>query len=293
MVAPIFVCYRRDDSSAAAGRLRDAIAHMFSQRAVFLDHSSIHPGEKWRREIQKQLAQAKIVIAIIGPEWLRVSDEWGVRRIDSPDDWVRRELETALSKKNLLLLPVLVSGAKLPPRNKMPKSLGPLLDRQALELRDSFWGHDVKLVLERIKSILPLKQLENSKRGPYPIPPADKPDPISKRQLQAALKGPLKNWKVVQSSCPDGNHITKTELFREYEFPSFRDAVGFMYQLAPGCDIAIHHPRWENIWRTLRVYLTTWDINQQISDRDIQLAKYFDQAYAEIPQKGKKPNKAK
>ena len=51
-----------------------------------------------------------------------------------------------------------------------------------------------------------------------------------------------------------------------------------MYRVAPGCDIAIHHTRWENIWRTVRVYLTTWDIDHQISDRDIQLAKYLPEA---------------
>ena len=55
-----------------------------------------------------------------------------------------------------------------------------------------------------------------------------------------------------------------------------------MAQVAPGCDIAMHHPRWENIWKTIRVYLTTWDIKHRISDRDIQLARYFDRAYAEF-----------
>ena len=60
-----------------------------------------------------------------------------------------------------------------------------------------------------------------------------------------------------------------------------------MNEVAPGCDIAIHHPRWENLWRSLRVWLTTWDIGHRISDRDIQLAKYFDKAYADFP--GAKP----
>ena len=56
-----------------------------------------------------------------------------------------------------------------------------------------------------------------------------------------------------------------------------------MSQVAKGCDIANHHPRWENLWKTLRVFLTTWNIGHKISDRDIQLAKYFDSAYAEFP----------
>jgi len=56
-----------------------------------------------------------------------------------------------------------------------------------------------------------------------------------------------------------------------------------MYEVAPGCDIAVHHPRWENIWKSLRVYLTTWDIGQRLTDRDIQLAKYLDAAFNDFP----------
>ena len=98
----------------------------------------------------------------------------------------------------------------------------------------------------------------------------------------------MRLWRVVTSPLPEEPERQRTELFREYEFPSFRDAVGFMYQLAPGCDIAIHHPRWENIWRTVRVYLTTWDIGHEISDRDVQLAKYFERAFNDCPRSGKR-----
>ncbi|WP_392531464.1 4a-hydroxytetrahydrobiopterin dehydratase [Nostoc sp. C117] len=71
--------------------------------------------------------------------------------------------------------------------------------------------------------------------------------------------------------------------FFAYNFKTFRYAIELMNQVAPGCDIALHHPRWENVWRTVRVYLTTWDIGHQISDRDIQLAKYFDKAFSDFP----------
>jgi hypothetical protein len=36
------------------------------------------------------------------------------------------------------------------------------------------------------------------------------------------------------------------------------------------------------IWQTLRVYLTTWNIDHKISDRDVQLAKYLDASYIEF-----------
>lgn len=282
MVAPIFICYRRDDSGSTAGRVRDAIAHTFGDRAVFFDHSSIEPGVKWPAKLEEGLKHASIVISIIGPNWLRSSDKWGRRRIDEPDDWVRKEIETALLNKKLLL-PVLVAGASLPPRDKIPDSLAPFLDHQVVELRDAFWQHDIQLVLERIKSVLTPDQLKSVKRGPYPTPPPDKPMPIPESQLEKALNGTLRHWVVTSSTLPEDPSLTRTELFREYEFRSFREAVKFMYQLAPGCDISIHHPRWENIFRTVRVYLSTWDIGHQISDRDVQLAKYFEKSFNDFP----------
>lgn len=117
----------------------------------------------------------------------------------------------------------------------------------------------------------------------YPIPSAEKPEPISEKSLKVALNGNLSKWKKVVSPLPEDPNKIRIELFRQYQFNTFLGAIEFMHTVASGCDIALHHPRWENVWRTVRVYLTTWDIDHQISDRDIQLAKYLDQAFANFP----------
>lgn len=62
---------------------------------------------------------AKAVIIILGREWVRVGDEWGLRRIDEENDWVRREIEQALVQ-NKEIIPVLVGGAQMPPADKLP-----------------------------------------------------------------------------------------------------------------------------------------------------------------------------
>jgi pterin-4a-carbinolamine dehydratase len=113
--------------------------------------------------------------------------------------------------------------------------------------------------------------------------PIETPDPISEEKLQIAFKNNLSNWKKVVSQLPEDPHKIRVELFRQYKFKTFVDAIDFMKNVAPACDIALHHPRWENVWRTVRVYLSTWDIDHQISDRDIQLAKYFDYAFTNFP----------
>lgn len=40
-----------------------------------------------------------------------------------------------------------------------------------------------------------------------------------------------------------------------------------------------HHPRWENVYRTLRVALSTWDIGHRISYADAMLAQAFDRTF--------------
>lgn len=245
-----------------------------------MDASSIQPGAKWPSRISSALDSARAVLVIIGPEWIRVSDQWGGRRIDEENDWVRKEIEQALSQDKEVI-PVLVREALVPPRHKLPESISALFDRQAIEIRTSYWDHDIKLLQSRLESVAgtPVAQ---KPAGPYPVPPPEVPDPIGDDRLEIALKGTLSQWRKVVSPLPEKPDTVRTELFREYKFKNFRDAIRFMSEVAPGCDIAIHHPRWENIWATLRVYLTTWDIGHLISDRDIQLAKYFDTAYSDF-----------
>ena len=117
----------------------------------------------------------------------------------------------------------------------------------------------------------------------YPTPPPEVPDPISDRKLQIALDNTLARWKKIETPLPEDPEITRVEIFRSYRFKTFIDAVGFMQMTAKGCEHAMHHPRWENIWRTVNVYLTTWDVGHQVSDRDIQLAKFLDHAFANFP----------
>jgi len=89
----------------------------------------------------------------------------------------------------------------------------------------------------------------------------------------------LQDWKVVEAPLPEDPHQVRIELHRTFLFRGFRDVLAFMAEVGDFADKADHHPRWENIYKTLRVYLTTWEIGHRISQRDVQLAQYFDRAY--------------
>jgi len=283
-VAPsVFISYRRDDAAPEAQLLSDAIRRLLGDDSVFMDVKSLRGGEQWPEVLKRSILAARVVVAVIGPEWARVADERGRRRITQKHDWVRLELATALNTANKLVIPVLVRNAKLPPDKVLPRDVRGLLQKNALEIRTTYFDHDVQLLTAQLKSVTSAVSGHSTRPSPYPRHPPEGPQPIPEADLTRLLDKELKEWSIIKSPLPENASATRTELYRHFEFENFQAAVAFMMQVAPGCDIAMHHPRWENIWTHLYVYLTTWDIDHRISDRDVQLARYFERAFSEFP----------
>jgi hypothetical protein len=146
---PIFLSYRRTDSAAETGRLYSALRDRFGPKSVFMDSASTAWGESWPEVVESAVAGADFVVAVIGPGWLVAQDEWGFRRIDQPDDWVRRELEFALEERKAVL-PLLVGEMRMPPPDKLPAELSELSTKQALYVREETWEADVEGLLQSL-----------------------------------------------------------------------------------------------------------------------------------------------
>jgi TIR domain len=179
------ISYRREDSASEAGRICSAIHQEFGEDSVFLDTSSIQAGAKWPEEIQSALKAAETIIVVIGPEWLRVgSNEWGQRRIDQENDWVRQELSLAL-KENKSVVPVLVRGARMPPADALPECINTLPHRQKLDIRNDYWDHDIELLLVRLpRPSSKQQEANNSKLGPYLRNSPAGPAPLGEDKLR-------------------------------------------------------------------------------------------------------------
>jgi pterin-4a-carbinolamine dehydratase len=281
MSSHVFISYRRDDAAAEALLLSDAIRSRLGQRAVFMDTTSLSGGQQWPDALREAVLAADVVLAVIGPDWIRTADQYGRRRIDQDDDWVRLELATALAVEKKRIIPVLVKAAQLPPPDALPPSIRSLPTRHGLEIRRDYFNHDVQLLTAQLGDVERSPSGDTVNSSPYPRNPPEGPEKISADRLQRLLETELTQWTRLESTLPEEPAVTRVELYREFRFKSFQAAIAFMMQVAPGCDIAMHHPRWENIWKTLRVYLTTWDVGHHVSDRDVQLARYFDRAYSE------------
>ena len=87
------------------------------------------------------------------------------------------------------------------------------------------------------------------------------PPPVLRaRELEEALAS-LDGWEV-----KDG------KLHREYSFANFVEAFGFMARAALVAERADHQPEWFNVYRTVRVNLTTHE-SGGITERDTALAR--------------------
>ena len=135
----IFISYRRADAPGHAGRIYDSLARIFGAERLFMDVAAIQPGETFADRIDRTLNASGAVLVIIGREWMH--------RLQGPEsesreDFVRRELTTAL-KRQVLIVPVLVEGAAMPAAQDLPEDLRALAQRNAIELSDSRWEHDI------------------------------------------------------------------------------------------------------------------------------------------------------
>lgn len=120
--------YRRSDTQETAELLYPRLAKQFGPSNVFMDRADIEHGQRWRDEVNAQIAAADMFVALIGRTWLET-----LRMRTGGDDVLRTELHSALEQKKQII-PVLVDGAVMPDARDLPPELHGLAEYQALSL---------------------------------------------------------------------------------------------------------------------------------------------------------------
>ena len=138
----VFVCYRRDDAAYAAAVLSDVLGARLGRDRVFTDVDSLAPGDDFAPAVAEAIAACDVALVLIGRHWLAATGDDGRRRLDDPDDPVRREIELAL-RHGIRIVPVLLD-AVLPAAEQLPPSLASLPSRQAVTVRASRVRPDVE-----------------------------------------------------------------------------------------------------------------------------------------------------
>jgi hypothetical protein len=153
----IFLSYRREETDFPAGWLHDRLAAHFGRDQVFRDVDDIPLGANFPEVIAKAVASCDVLLALIGSQWVTITDEEGKRRLDDPNDFVRLEIEAAL-QRGVLVIPILVRGAKMPPVQQLPASLAELVHRNALELSHTSFDFDTGRLLKVLDQTLAQEQ---------------------------------------------------------------------------------------------------------------------------------------
>jgi hypothetical protein len=149
----IFISYRREETAYPAGWLYDRLAARFADDQVFKDVDSIELGDDFVEVISSAVGSCDVLLALIGDRWLTITDEDGQRRLDDPNDFVRVEIEAALTR-NVRVIPILVEGARMPRAAELPPSLARLVRRQALELHPARFDFDTGRLLRVLDKTL-------------------------------------------------------------------------------------------------------------------------------------------
>jgi hypothetical protein len=154
MSGKIFINYRRGDEPGFTQALLSRLEAAFPSERLFIDIDNIPPGVDFVRQLDMQVAECDILLAVIGKNWLDAKDEHGNRRLDNPYDFVRSEIESAL-KQEKKVIPILVNEARMPHSNQLPESIRPLATRNAVRLTHERFRADVDGLIKALHQVVP------------------------------------------------------------------------------------------------------------------------------------------
>ena len=82
----VFICYRREDSAAFAGRLYDHLERIFP-KIVFMDVEDLRVGARFAEEIGEVINRCAAFLLVIGPKWQSLLKKRDAD--EESDDYVR------------------------------------------------------------------------------------------------------------------------------------------------------------------------------------------------------------
>jgi len=135
----VFICYKRKDCAALAGRVHDYLNTFFPGR-LFMDVLNIMPGHDFTLRLRTVMDECRVVVVLIGSTW--TSEIYNRSQEANQSDYVISELEQAIAS-GLTVIPLLIDGAAMPDFSKMPLSIRALWCRHALEIRTHCFLRDI------------------------------------------------------------------------------------------------------------------------------------------------------
>lgn len=147
-MAAVFISYRRGDKDAARA-LQASLA--LKRLTVFFDVDDIKAGDLFPERLNSALKSCGALLVVIGPQWVSADN---LTRLHKPDDWVRQEIEHALARKSVRVIPVLMHDTVAPAQDTLPDSLRTLYERQFFQVTHAQWAIQITELAAELSSHL-------------------------------------------------------------------------------------------------------------------------------------------
>lgn len=155
MEPSVFISYRRADSALVTGRIRASLAEHFDRREFFFDVDSLNAGDLISEKIRKALSKVSLQLVVVGKNWLEMNSTTGKPRLFDEHDYVRLEIETAISNK-LKIIALLLDRASPPNVEALPQSLHSFPDQLGLPIRpEPDYLQDIDALCNNIRKQVP------------------------------------------------------------------------------------------------------------------------------------------
>lgn len=149
----IVVNYRRSDAAGYALFVHSELSRKFHPKRVFLDvGGELSTTQDFNKAIFFQIQHSRVVLCLIGPNWLTAMSQ-GRYRLSDTDDLVRRELDYAFQQRKTVI-PVLLNDAKMPRHYELPSSISELSSCNAEFLRHETAYADVTALIAALQRVL-------------------------------------------------------------------------------------------------------------------------------------------
>jgi WD40 repeat protein len=169
-MSTIFISFRKADARWLRERVHQTLTGRFGADQVFQSGASITPGTAFPDALLRQAAECRIMLVLIGPGWLFAADDTGQQQLLHRDeDWVRREIRTAMGAGNLVIPVLLGDATMLPAAAQLPADIAGLATLQFLRIPDTQPEPALENMVSALAGILP---------GPVPAAQPEAPSPV-------------------------------------------------------------------------------------------------------------------
>lgn len=182
-MSKIIISYHKDDSKSFTHRLSDFLITHFNETEVQLGlEGVIQPGDDFVETINIALDKAKVLLVVIGDEWLT-------------GDWLQDEYNfdyVALKyavEQGIQIFPVLMNSTTMPSANELPDSLAKFARRIGVHINEADFRTDAKVLVDLISQKVEPNKTTTSKVTDTPsqqvieqasIPVSPAPLPVQK-----------------------------------------------------------------------------------------------------------------